>query len=299
LLLVAYVEAIKSDKDMDVEVIFDNLFPSIWFRAGILIKYTGSIPGKIKSINYVYNSENDWIDALVSSGDFYINIKDSYENIVELEHQLHKNDEIVVEFWIHIPQEQDLMNLSGYFTATFEISQWNEVTSSDDENDGEPLDVSNYLLYQTSSDLNYNIPEGNSVDPGGYIIIARDSEKENFESYWEIVLPSNVVFINSDNNFPSINGDETFELYDNNGIIVDGPTGQPMIAYHTIQRLNTTYDPTQLDSWSVNSDSFATPGSDAIGDGTAGLIINEYSDASGTGNWRYEYVELYYDAIIT
>jgi hypothetical protein len=69
-----------------------------------------------------------------------------------------------------------------------------------------------------------------------------------------------------------------------------------MIAYHTIQRLNTTYDPTQLNSWSVNSDSNATPGSGAIGDGTVGLIINEYSDASGTGNWRYEYIELYYDA---
>ena len=109
----------------------------------------------------------------------------------------------------------------------------------------------------------------------------------------------NVVFINGDNNFHSINGDETFELYDDNGIIVDGQTGQPMIAYHTIQRLHTTYDPTQLDTWSVNSDSFATPGSGAVGDGTAGLIINEYSDASGTGNWRYEYVELYYDALST
>jgi hypothetical protein len=46
----------------------------------------------------------------------------------------------------------------------------------------------------------------------------------------------------------------------------------------------------------MNPDSYATPGFGAVGDGTAGLIINEYSDASGTGNWRYEFIELYLDS---
>jgi len=233
MLLVAYAEAISGDMDFDVKVIFDNLFPCIWFKAGISIRYTGSIPGKISSINYIYNSESNWIDALVSNNDFYIHIKDSSDNIVDLGYQLHKNDEIFIEFCLHIPQQQELMNLSGSFTATFEIMQWNEFEGSDDENNVEPFDISNYIIYQTSSDLSYTIQEGIAVNPGGYVIIARDSNKEDFESFWGIILPTNVVFINGDNNFPSINGDETFELQDSNSIVVDGPTGQPMISYNT------------------------------------------------------------------
>ena len=120
MLLVSYAEAVPGEKDFDVKVIFDNLFPCIWFKTGVSIKYTGSIPGKISNINYIYNSENNWIDALLSSGDFYTNIRDSNNNIVELGHQLHFNDEIIIEFWLHIPQQQDLMNLSGDFSATFE-----------------------------------------------------------------------------------------------------------------------------------------------------------------------------------
>ena len=154
----------------------------------------------------------------------------------------------------------------------------------------------NYVIYQTASDINYIIPDGTFVNPGGYIIIARDSNKESFEIFWGINLSSDVIFINGDNNFPSINGDETFELQDNNSNVLDGPTGLPMDSYNTVQRLHSTYDPTLPESWSISSDIYATPGSGAFGDETAGLIINEYSDASGTGNWRYEFIELYYDA---
>jgi hypothetical protein len=293
MVLISVAEATIGEGDYDIKINFENLFPCIWFKAGITVRYTGSIPGKIREIDFI--SENDWIQNLLSSDNFNIKIKDSLDNTIDEGYQLHFNDEIKIEFWLHIPQQQDLISLSGDFSATLEIMQWNEFINPGN-NDGETsLDISNYMIFQTSSDLMYSIPAGLSVEPGGYVIISRDSDKDNFEGFWGVVLPLNVVFINGDNNFPSINGEETFDLQDDSGLIIDGPTGQSMEAYSTVQRLHTTYDPTLLDSWSINPDSYATPGSGAVGDGTAGLVINEYSDASGTGNWRYEFIELYFD----
>jgi len=62
------------------------------------------------------------------------------------------------------------------------------------------------------------------------------------------------------------------------------------------QRNNTTDDPTLSTSWTESDDSNANPGSGANGNGTAGLVINEYSDATAYAN---EFVELYYDASST
>lgn len=296
LLLVAHAEAVPGNGDCDVYVIFDNLFPCIWFKAGIVIKYTGTIPGKINDIVYSYMSDNNWIEPLIADGDIYATVRDTDGNAVELGYQLHENDEIKVELWIHIPQRQDLMNVSGSFTATFEVTQWNEcITPIDDTNDLS-LDISNYVIYQTSSSRSYTIPQGTITNPGDYVIIARDSLKDDFEGYWNISLSSNTVFLNSNNKFPSINGDETYELRDNSDTIVDGPTGQLMISGHTVERIHTTDNPMLPDSWNINPDSYATPGCGANGNGMEGLIINEYSDASGSGNWKYEFVELYYDA---
>ena len=294
--LIAYAEAYSEGDDYDAMIVFDNLFPCKWFKAGIMIRYTGSIPGKIRKIEYNYNSENEWIETLIDSGDFYIEIKDSTENVVDEGYQLHFNEEILIEFWLHLPQQQVLKSQSGDFSVSLEIMQWNEFfDSGNGNNHDESLDISNYYFCQTSSDISYTIADGVAVEPGAYVIISRDSDKDSFEGFWGIMLPSNVIFINGDNNFPSINGDETFTLYDSSDNIVDGPTGLPMESYCTVQRLLSTSDPTLPESWSINPDSFATPGSGAVGDGTAGLVINEYSDASGTGNWRYEYIEIFYD----
>jgi hypothetical protein len=296
MLLIAYAKPVNGEDEFDVKIVFDNLFPNIWFRAGVIIKYTGSIPGKINKIDYNFTSENNWIDNMLSNEEFYIEIKDTYENFLDVGSQLHSDDEILIDFNMYIPQENNLMNISGNFSVSFEIIQWNEFTAQEDESDGESLNISNFVLYQTSSEISYTLPEVCIVEPGGYVIIARDSDKTNFEDFWNVTLSDNVVFIDSDNVFPSINGDETFELHDNNGEVVDGPSGLTMESYHTIQRIQTTLDPTLPDSWTIYPDINADPGQGANGDGTAALIINEYSDASGTGNWRYEFIELFYDA---
>jgi hypothetical protein len=300
LLLVAYAEATPGIEDCDVYVVFDNLFPCIWFKADFVIRYTGTIPGKISGFDYSFTSVNNWIEELITSGDIYVITSDINGNDIELGYQLHENDEIRVEYWIHILQQHDLMNVTGSFRASFEVTQWNEYKSpsgSVPPSGGTPRDISDFVIYQTSSSGSYTIPQGTILNPGDYVIIARDSNKIDFENYWGILLPSNVIFLTGNNELPSINGDETYEIRDNNDIIVDGPTGQPMVVYNTVERIYTTSDPTLSDSWNINSDTLATPGSGANGNGLAGLVINEYSDTTGTGNWKYEFIELFYDAI--
>ena len=300
LLLVAYAEVMPGIEDYDVYIVFDNLFPCILFKADFVIRYTGTIPGKISGFDYSYTSANNWIEPLVNSGDIYVTIRDTDENDIELGYQLHENDEIRVVYWIHIPQQQDLMNVSGSFKARFEVTQWNEYTPPSENippSGGTPLDISDFVIYQTSSSSSYIIPQGTILNPGDYVIIARDSSKIDFEEYWGVSLSSNVIFLTSNNELPSINGDETYEIRDNNDITVDGPTGQPMVVYNTVERVHTTSDPTLLDSWNINPDIMATPGSGANGNGLGDLVINEYSDTTGTGNWKYEFIELFYDAI--
>lgn len=124
--LVAYAEAMPHAGDLDVFVEFDNLFPCIWFKADIVIKYTGLIPGKINDIIYSYTPEMDWLEPLIASGDIYATARDEAGNVVEIGYQLHENDVIFIELWIHIPQDNDLMLKSGAFTATFIVAQWNE-----------------------------------------------------------------------------------------------------------------------------------------------------------------------------
>ena len=123
---VAYAEAMPGTGDFDVDVIFDNLFPCIWFKADIVIEYTGTVPGKINDIVYGYDPVDDWIEPLIASGNIYAVAYDPAGNIVDLGYQLHENDIIYVELYIHLPQEDYLMGLSGSFTATFIVVQWNE-----------------------------------------------------------------------------------------------------------------------------------------------------------------------------
>jgi len=111
--------------EYDVLVEFNNLFPCIWFKADIVIEYTGSVPGKINDIYYEATGGIDWITPLIASSDIYATARCDGE-VVELGYQLHEGDEIHIELWVHIPQNNDLMLKEAAFTASFEVVQWNE-----------------------------------------------------------------------------------------------------------------------------------------------------------------------------
>jgi hypothetical protein len=129
-LLVASATAEMTDDD-EVTVTFDNLLPCEWFYVDLLLHYEGSIPAKV-SIAEI-SSEDEWLLYLWSIGEIYVLGYESdeygtYGELIEcpIGMQLHECDYILIELWVHIPQSDDYMNLSGEFTGTIEVIQWNE-----------------------------------------------------------------------------------------------------------------------------------------------------------------------------
>jgi hypothetical protein len=159
-----------------------------------------------------------------------------------------------------------------------------------------PVDLSGYQLVQTGSDCTVTIPAGTIVDPGAGLVIARDSGRTDFESFWQVVLPAKVRFLNSGDLCPRINGDESYRLVDPEAITVDGAT-PPLGSGTGIQRISGALPASAVESWTtVAADpGEATPGTAAREPGSGRVFISEVSDASGSGNFVYEFVEITVD----
>lgn len=139
------------------------------------------------------------------------------------------------------------------------------------------------------------IPAGTRVPRGGLLIIARDCSRREFEDRWGVTLDTNtVVFLNAANpteGVPIVNGGEKFSLYNRSNQVEDGPT----IAGSTGKAFRRTAAgaPGSMASWNVVDDRQATPGVTDLPGGTTGVLISEWSDRSGSGEYFYEYIELY------
>jgi hypothetical protein len=160
------------------------------------------------------------------------------------------------------------------------------------------LDLSNWKIVQTGSALTFSLPSGTKIAPNGYVIVARNASKAAFETFWRggTPLPGNVVYVDAGGSFPVINGSERFRLLDAGGTVVDG-LGATMSAsgLQSVQRKDPCLAPGPASSWNLLAASAATPGTGA-GPGCAkGVVINEFSDASGIGNFKFEFVELHFD----
>jgi len=157
------------------------------------------------------------------------------------------------------------------------------------------LDIGGYVVRQTNSVRTYTIPASTIVNPGGYVVIGRNATKASFESAWGVTLSTNVVYLNAANTFPKIDGAERFSLHDAGGTNIDAMTPSTIDPVNrSVQRKKATYPAGSSTSWYVTASSAGAPGSGGAGDGTGGLVINEYSDSS---SFSYEFVELYYDSI--
>lgn len=170
------------------------------------------------------------------------------------------------------------------------------------------IDVSGWVVRQANSARDFTIPQGTRLRQGDYVVIARACTKAQFETYWGLTLPSNVLFLTNDptntsataDDWPSINGGETFELRNASGT-VDGPTAaMTATALENWQR--TPGQPAGAPaSWTVSTNigpgGAASPGS---GQGTVavkhGVYISEFADVpQGANQWVYEFVELHFD----
>lgn len=160
------------------------------------------------------------------------------------------------------------------------------------------LDIGGWRLSQANSTINYTLPAATRIPDHGYVIVARDATKAAFETFWRggTPLPSNVVYINSAGAMPQINGSERYTLFDAASVRKDGQTvAMASGANQSIHRKDPCNAPGTTASWNFLATTAASPGSGAGAGCAKGVVINEFADAAGTGNFIYEFVELHYD----
>ena len=95
---------------------------------------------------------------------------------------------------------------------------------------------------------------------------------------------------------PVINGSETYDLYNAASALIDGRTiAMASSAGNSVQRKDPCLSPTASSNWNVFASTSGTPGTGAAAGCAKGVVINEFSDALGTGNFIYEFIELHND----
>jgi beta-lactamase superfamily II metal-dependent hydrolase len=158
------------------------------------------------------------------------------------------------------------------------------------------LDISNWKVVQANASNTFFLPAGTVIPDNGYVVIARNATKAAFETFWHVTLPANAIYINSGGVLPVINGQENYTLYNAAGAKVEGPTvSMAQSGGNSMQRKDPCLAPGVSSSWNVLAAGSATPGSGAGAGCAKGVVINEFSDALGTGNFIYEFVELHLD----
>ena len=129
-------------------------------------------------------------------------------------------------------------------------------------------------------------------------MIGRNAGKAAFETFWRAgsPLPANVVYLNAADTMPVINGSETYDLYNAAGTKIDGRTiAMGSSGGSSIRRNDPCLAANLASSWTVAASTTGTPGTGAAAGCAKGVVINEFSDATGTGNFIYEFIELHND----
>jgi beta-lactamase superfamily II metal-dependent hydrolase len=159
----------------------------------------------------------------------------------------------------------------------------------------DPVDISGWYVVQANATLTYTVPAATKIAPHGYVVIGRNATKAAFETFWGVTLAANVVYINSGDTMPQINGSETYTLKDGANVVIDGATvGMDASAGKSLQRANCGAVGT-AGTWTKVVSGSGTPGTGGLTGCGKGVFINEFSDALGTGNFIYEFVELFND----
>ena len=158
---------------------------------------------------------------------------------------------------------------------------------------GTPVSIGGWRIVQANSSLTYFIPAGTSIPSNGYVVIGRNATKAQFEAFWGVTLGANVVYLNSGDTMPQINGSETYDLRNASNQRVDGLTvAMASGAGQSLKRTNACGNANKSSSWSRLASSTGNPGAGAPAPCGKGAFISEFSDALGTGNYIYEFVEL-------
>lgn len=158
---------------------------------------------------------------------------------------------------------------------------------------GTPINIGGYSIVQANASLTYTIPAGTTIPSKGYVIIARNATKASFEAFWGVTLAANVVYLNAGDTMPQINGSETYTLRNAAATTIDGATvAMASAGGESLRRTNGCGAANSATSWTRAASSTGNPGSGAPAPCNKGVFVSEFSDALGTGNFIYEFVEL-------
>jgi hypothetical protein len=129
------LDADQEPIDDAVSVWFTDIFPCQDLMADILLHYDGSVPAKLFAEVTDVSGDQLLIDNLEVE---FIAFKllpgfepgmDAHQYLgeqVDIGVQMEECEYILVDMWVHLPQNNDLMNLSGKFAARIVAVQWNE-----------------------------------------------------------------------------------------------------------------------------------------------------------------------------
>jgi beta-lactamase superfamily II metal-dependent hydrolase len=160
---------------------------------------------------------------------------------------------------------------------------------------GVPVDIGGWTLTQANATLTYTIPVGTTIPSKGYVIVARNATKAAFQTFWGVTLGANVIYINSADTMPQINGSETYTLKNASGVTIEGATVAMDTAGGSDFQRATCGAIGTLSSWTKLASASGSPGTGGLNGCNRGPFINEFSDALGTGNFVYEFIELFND----
>ncbi len=91
-------------------------------------------------------------------------------------------------------------------------------------NSNSAVSIDGYTLRQQNSTQFFTIPTGTSIPGKGFLVVGRDADQSSFESFWNTTLSASVIYLNSGDNVPMINGDEVYLFEDSDGNNIDPAT---------------------------------------------------------------------------
>jgi hypothetical protein len=153
------------------------------------------------------------------------------------------------------------------------------------------IDLSGWRLVNDNPDFVFTFPPGTEIAAGGTLVVGRANDRAGFEAAWGPLDPEVAYLDSGDELIVNATG-RPYTLLDGRGEPVDGPTVK--IARNASKaRRDACLDAGIDTAWTSRSDAEADPGRGAPTACGAGVVITEMSDA---GDFRNEFVEIYFDA---
>jgi mono/diheme cytochrome c family protein len=157
------------------------------------------------------------------------------------------------------------------------------------------VDLTFFQFKQTTSNERPHIPLSTLVPHGGYLVVARNATKAEFEAFYGRTLGANVVYLDAATDgftkFPSITGGATYTLLDVQDVLIDGPS-IALPSGTILSRTSCDAPASAAASWTSKpaSAANATPGTGPLSTGLDRICITEIADSK---QQQFEYVEIF------